>query len=357
MHHPSFHDPCAKTRNSTPFLIFREKLGHEGHSRDDSFIVHAHRSKYSERALHLIVRRVARRDEGEMLARVRNFVKTQLDVDRFGRFDAAAKQRDEAVLFLDCFQQLADLLLIREIRRGGDLRGAINVDFSLGAIAENAWVAEEQSVAGDEAVLLAVALDLQAKIGAHGFESPANVLIVQKTRDAIEILLAERTLGANQLVARDASGGNQYNENAIIRKEEKAHMFDDAARQRRRNKNAQPARNGCENMACTLHHRFGRLRGLQFAANPLAVFRAGRGLRSYLLDKETVRRGRRYPSGRSVGLIEVAFVFQVGHDVAHSCRAELFDMTARDTSRGDGLASLDVRAHHVGENLLVPPLL
>ena len=75
--------------------------------------------------------------------------------------------------------------------RRGDLRRAFDIDLAFGAVAENGGIAQHQRVVGDAAVLLAVALDLRAQVGAHGFQRPADVVAVQMRGDAVEILLAE----------------------------------------------------------------------------------------------------------------------------------------------------------------------
>ena len=113
-------------------------------------------------------------------------------------------------------------------------------------------------------------------------------------------------LRTNQLVARQAAGGDQHDQHAVIRQQQKSHVLDHAARQRRRNKNSQAARNGRKHVAGALHHRFGRLRGFEFPANPLAVFGAGRRLRRNLLDEKPVRRSRGHAPGGGMRLVEIA---------------------------------------------------
>ncbi len=81
-----------------------------------------------------------------MLSGVRHLVEAELDVHRLGRLDAAAQERDEAVLFIDRFEQLAQLFLTREFDGGGHLRRALDVNLALGAVAENRGIAEDQRV-------------------------------------------------------------------------------------------------------------------------------------------------------------------------------------------------------------------
>ncbi len=242
-------------------------------------------------------------------------------------------------------------------RRRCHLRRAIDVYFSLGAVAQDGRIAQKQRVACDASVLFAVALDLQAQIGAHGFERPADVVAVQKARDAIEIFLAESTLGTNKFVARDTARGNQHDEDAIVGQEQKAQVLDHAARQRRRNKNAQPARNSRKHVARALHHGFGSLRGIQLAANPLAIFGAGRSLRRYLLDEKAIGRSRGHATGGSVRLVEIALVFEIGHHVANRRGTQRLDVAARNAARRNGFARFDVCADHVGQDLLMALLL
>src|ERR1035437_4516092 len=113
-----------------------------------------------------------------MLSRAGHLVETKLDVHRLRRLDAAAQQSDKAVLFLDRLEQIAQLLLIRETDRGGHLRGAFDVNSALGAVAQNLGIAQNQGVVCNATVLLTVSLNLQTKVGAHGFERPSNVMTV-----------------------------------------------------------------------------------------------------------------------------------------------------------------------------------
>src|ERR1022692_2722465 len=150
--------------------------------------------------------------------------------------------------------------------------------------------------------------------------------------DAVEILLAKCTLGTNQLIARAAIRGDKDHEHAMIGHEQETHVLDDAAGQRRRNKNAQSARYRRKNMARAFHNRFGSLRRLEFATNPLAVFGTSRGLRRYLLDEKTIGRGGGYASGGRVRLIKVALFFKIGHHVANGRGTQWFDVAASHAS-------------------------
>ena len=220
-----------------------------------------------------------------------------------GRLDATAQKRDQSILFLDCFEQLAQLLLIGKFNGRGHLRRAFHVNLALAAIAENRRIAQQKRVTGEPAVLLAVMFHLGAKVCAHRFERPAHVVTVEMGGDLIEIVLPERTLGAHQLVAGDPAGGDKHYEHAAIGKQQESNVFDDAASQWRRNKNTETAGNGCQNMACALHYCLGRLGCFELAADPLAVFHAGRRLRRNLLDEESVRRRRGHPTCRGVRLV------------------------------------------------------
>src|SRR5580704_11598810 len=124
-----------------------------------------------------------------MLSSIRHLVETELNMNQFGCFDAPAQKRDQAVLFLDCFEQFAQLLLIGKLNGRGNLRRAFDVDFSFRVVAKNSRVAQEKCVTGKAAVLLAVAFDLNAKIGEHRFEGPANIVTVEIGGNLIEILL------------------------------------------------------------------------------------------------------------------------------------------------------------------------
>src|ERR1039458_5884186 len=110
-------------------------------------------------------------------------------------------------------------------------------------------------------------------------------------------------------------------------------------------------------MARAFHNRFGSPRCFQFATNPLAVFGTGRGLRRYLLDEKTIGRSGGYASGGRMRLIKIALFFKISHHVADGCGTQWFDVAARYASRGDGFTRFDVRADHIGEDLLVPLLL
>ena len=98
------------------------------------------------------------------------------------------------------------------------------------------------------------------------------------------------------------------------------------ARQRRRNKNSQPARHRSQHVARALHHRFGRLRGFQLAPNPLPVLGTGRRLRRHLLHEKAISRGRGHPSRGSVRLEKQPRVLQVRHHVAHRSGTQRLDM-------------------------------
>ena len=225
------------------------------------------------------------------------------------------------------------------------------------AVAENRGIAEDQRVSRDAAVLLAIALDLQAKVRAHGLERPTDVMAVEMSGDAIEILLAKNALGMNQLVAGQAARGHQHDEDAAVRHEQESDVLDDAARERRRNEDSQAARNRSEDVARALHHRLGRLRGFEFAANPLAVFGAGGGLRRDLLDEKPIGRRRRDAPSGSVRLVEIPFTLEIGHHAANCRGTQRLDVAVRNASRRHRLARLDIFADHVGEDLLVPLLL
>ncbi len=220
-----------------------------------------------------------------------------------------------------------------------------------------AGIAEQQRVVGDLAVLLAIALDLPAQVGAHGGKRPADVMAVDVRGDAVEIFLQEISLRLHELVARQSAGADENDQHAALRHQKKAHMLDDAAGERGRNENTEAARDGGEDMAGALHDGFSRLRGGQLSANPLAVFRAGGRLRGHLLDEEAIGRGRGNASSGGVRLIEIAFAFEIGHHVTDGCRAQRLDVARDDTARRYRLASFDIGAHDVGENLLMPLLL
>ena len=205
--------------------------------------------------------------------------------------------------------------------------------------------------------MLAITLNLGAKIHAHGCQRPADVVAVEMVRDSIQIFLAKNAIGMNHLVASDAASGYKHDQHAVIRHEQEPHVFDDAACQRRRNENSQAPRNRRKDVACALHHCFGGLRCCEFAANPLAIFRARRCLRCDLLDEEAVCRSGGNAASRGVRLVEIALAFEVSHHVANRRRAERFDVPVRNAARGNRLAGLDIDPHYVGQDLLVPLLL
>ncbi len=161
----------------------------------------------------------------------------------------------------------------------------------------------------------------------------------------------------NEFVASETASGHEHDEDAVIGHEQKAYVFDHAAGQRRRNKDSQTARNSGEHVACTLHHGFGRLRRSEFAANPLAVFGAGGGLRRDLLDEEAICRSRGHAPGGSVRLVQIAFAFEVGHHIANRGGAQRLDVPVRNATRGNGLARFDIVAHNIRQNLLMALLL
>ncbi len=140
--------------------------------------------------------------------------------------------------------------------------------------------------------------------------------MIEISGDAIEILLEEGALRTNQLITCLPAGSNQHDQDAIVGDQQEAQMLDHAACQRRRNKNAQAARNGGEDVAGALHDRLRSLGGFQLAANPLAVFRAGSSLRRDLLHKESICRGGWHAPGGSLGLVIISAFLQLDQHVA-----------------------------------------
>lgn|SRR5690348_2801939 len=182
-------------------------------------------------------------------------------------------------------------------------------------------------------------------------------MTIQVIGDAVEFRLGENALGANALVARDAAAGDENDKNAILGQQKKADVFDDSARERRRNDDAESARNGGEDLAGAFHDAFRGGGGVEFAANPLAIFGARRGLFGDLFDVKAIGGGGGDSSGGSVRLVKVAALFEVGHDVAHGGGAERLGVDLRDGARGDRLAGFNVGADDFGEDLAVAFLL
>ncbi len=174
---------------------------------------------------------------------------------------------------------------------------------------------------------------------------------------AVKILLAKLTLRPNQLIPRGASCGYQHHEDAMIRNNEEAHMFNHAAGQGRRNEDAEPSRNRRENLAGALHHCFRSFSSFQFAAYPLAVLGTCRGLRRHLLDKKAIRGRRGHATGRRVGLVEIAALLELRHYIPDRGGAQRLYMALGGAARGYGFARLDIRADDVGQNLPVSLLL
>jgi len=175
-------------------------------------------------------------------------------------------------------------------------------------------------------------------------------------RDAVQILLPEITIGMDKFVSSHAAR-DEHDEYAVIRHQQESKVLNHAAGERWRNENSEPARNGRQYMARSLHHRFGRLCRGKLAANPLAVFGASGSLRRHLLHKKSVCRGGGHAAGGRVRLVEEAFALEIRHHVADRGGAKRLDMARNDAAGGDRLARLDVGAHHIGQNLLMPLLL
>src|SRR5690348_11899055 len=175
--------------------------------------------------------------------------------------------------------------------------------------------------------------------------------------DAVEFRLRENALGANAFVASDPATSDEDDENAILGQQKKADVFDDSARERRGNDDAESARNGGEDLAGAFHDAFRGGGGVEFAANPLAILGTRGSLFGDLFDVKAIGGGGGDASGGGVRLVEVAALFEVGHDVAHSGGAERFVVDLRDGARGDWLTGLDVGADDLGEDLAVAFLL
>ena len=97
---------------------------------------------------------------------------------------------------------------------GGHLRSALDVNSPLGAFTKHGRIAKHQRVAGNAAILLAITLNLGAKIHAHGCQRPADVVAVEMVRDSIQIFLAKNAIGMNHLVASEAASGYKHNQHA-----------------------------------------------------------------------------------------------------------------------------------------------
>ena len=301
--------------------------------------------------------RIRRADEREMLSRGGHFFDAEFDVNGLRSFDAAGEQSDEAVALFDGGEQFADLLLVLKFRSGGELRGAADVNDALSFFAEEFWIAEHQRGAGEFFVAFAIARELSFQVSANGFERPARIVAIQMVGDAVEFRLRENALRANAFVARDAAAGDEHDKNAILRQEKETNVFNLGARERRRNDDAESARNGGEDLTGAFHDALGSGGGVEFAANPLAVLEARSGLGGDLFNVKAVGGGGRNASGGRVRLVEVAALFEIGHDVAHGGGAEGFGVNLRDGTRGDRLTGFDVGADDFGEHLAVAFLL
>ena len=93
-------------------------------------------------------------------------------------------------------------------------------------------------------------------------------------------------------------------------------MLEQAARERRHNDDTDSAGHLREHAPGPLGDFFGRSGGVELAANPLAIFFAQGGLGSNLLREKAIGRSRGHASSGGVGLVKIAGVLEVGHDVA-----------------------------------------
>ena len=177
---------------------------------------------------------------------------------------------------------------------------------------------------------------------------------VQIFRGAVQLRLREARARGAMILSRVAPPhGNQHHHHAPIRQLQKPDVLERAASQRRHHDDSQAARNCRQHVPGALGHLLRRssppsssLR-IQFRSSSLSVGPLGHLLR----EKAVSRRGRHAP-GRGVRLIQKARILEVGHDVADGRGAQLLGVRARHRAAGNRLAGLDVRAHHVRQNLL-----
>src|SRR5258706_15265715 len=109
------------------------------------------------------------------------------------------------MLFLDGFQQVAQLLLAGEIDSADHLRGAFDVNLARKVVAEYRSAAERQRALHDAFVALAFVGQLLLQILAYRLQRPAGVMAIQKLRGGVELRLREAAARAQHFVARVAA--------------------------------------------------------------------------------------------------------------------------------------------------------
>ncbi len=158
-----------------------------------------------------------------MLSRIRDLIysqfNSQFNMHRFRSLYAPTQNRNQTILLFDRLEQFAQLLLIREFDGGRHLRGAFDIDFALVNVAQDARIAQHQSVARQLAVAFAVARKLRTQIRAHRLNCPSDVVMVQICGDLIQVFLTELPLRPNQFVPRLAARSDKHHQHAIIRQQ------------------------------------------------------------------------------------------------------------------------------------------
>src|SRR5579864_1591399 len=102
--------------------------------------MHARWAENAERALHKIVTRIWRADDGQIVASFGYRFHSNLHMNRLGGLDARVQHSDQAMLFFNSREQLAELRLVCKLRSPHNLGCAFHVDLASLILPEHRWV-------------------------------------------------------------------------------------------------------------------------------------------------------------------------------------------------------------------------
>src|SRR6202040_838231 len=120
-----------------PLQGLAEELGHIRDCGHGTLVVNARGAEYAERSLNLVVTRVGRADQGQVVPGLGDFLNANLDENRLWCFDAGVEDRNEAMLFLDSGKQFPQVVLIGKFWCSNELCSALDVDLLGGSLGKD----------------------------------------------------------------------------------------------------------------------------------------------------------------------------------------------------------------------------